>query len=233
MKLKAVIAALVCMVCASCMVLAGCSSVDKSLYVGTWTMQSSNDETFDADTMELMKTLDVQVSLTLNEDGTGTLNMLGNDPHDVTWEATSNTEGTATIDGGAAKLSLEEGSLTLEDAGGVVMTFARSEASAASASASAASASTESAAASSAAVASGAAAEGDATASAQSADDTAAAEGAAAEEGETDEAGEASTLENADGTGETSSVETTDGAGDEAALAEEGADEAANDGEIE
>ena len=129
--------------------------VDKKLYVGTWELQSSSDETFDSKTMELMKTLDVAVTLTLADDGTGVLNYLGSDSHNATWQATSNTEGKITVDDKEMTLALEESKLTMTDADGGHMEFAKvsdevieakpAATSSASASASAASASAASA----------------------------------------------------------------------------------------
>jgi len=93
--------------------------------VGTWELQESNGDTFDADTMELMKTLDVKVTLSLVDDSTGTLNYLGNDPHSVTWKASSNTEGELSVDEETYTLALNEGMLTMTDAEGTYMTFAK------------------------------------------------------------------------------------------------------------
>ena len=169
-----------CLALALCLAFAGCgASVDKSLYTGTWALESSNDSTFDAKTLELMKSLDVQVSLTLNDDGTGTLNLLGNDPHAVTWQASSNSEGELEIDGSTAKLTLEEGKLTMTDASDVYMAFVRSDAPTADVESASAQAASSSAAASGSADA--AAAQGTASAGAndgESANDTDEAEAA-------------------------------------------------------
>ena len=99
--------------------------VDKKLYVGTWELQSSSDATFDSKTIELMKTLDVAVTLTLVDDGTGALNYLGTDSHDAKWQASSNTEGKITIDDKDMTIALEEGKLTMTDADGAHMEFAK------------------------------------------------------------------------------------------------------------
>ena len=123
-KLSTIIVA--CFVFALCLAFAGCGvMVDKKLYVGTWELQSSSDETFDSKTMELMKTLDVAVTLTLADDGTGVLNYLGSDSHNATWQATSNTEGKITVDDKEMTLALEESKLTMTDADGGHMEFAK------------------------------------------------------------------------------------------------------------
>ena len=154
-KLSTIIVA--CIAFALCLAFAGCGvMVDKKLYVGTWELQSSSDATFDSKTIELMKTLDVAVTLTLADDGTGALNYLGTDSHDAKWQASSNTEGKITIDDKDMTIALEEGKLTMTDADGAHMEFAKvsdevieakpaATSSAASTSASAASADTETA----------------------------------------------------------------------------------------
>ncbi|MBR0403822.1 MAG: hypothetical protein IJI68_01270 [Eggerthellaceae bacterium] len=125
MKQKIGIILVACLSFALCMALSACVLTNKSLYVGTWELQDSNGDTFDSDTMELMKTLDVKVTLSLVDDGTGTLNYLGTDPHSVTWKASSNTEGELSVDGETNKLSLNEAVLTMTDDEGTYMTFAK------------------------------------------------------------------------------------------------------------
>ena len=125
MKQKIGIILVACLSFALCMALSACVMTNKSLYVGTWELQDSNSDTFDSETMELMRTLDVKVTLSLVDDGTGTLNYLGNDPHSVTWQASSNTEGELSVDGEKNALSLEEGVLTMTDDEGTFMTFAK------------------------------------------------------------------------------------------------------------
>ena len=123
-KLSTIIVA--CIAFALCLAFAGCGvMVDKKLYVGTWELQSSSDATFDSKTIELMKTLDVAVTLTLADDGTGALNYLGSDSHDAKWQASSNTEGKITIDDKDMTIALEEGKLTMTDADGAHMEFAK------------------------------------------------------------------------------------------------------------
>ena len=125
MKQKIGIILVTCLAFSLCMALSACVLTNKSLYVGTWELQDSNGDTFDSDTMELMKTLDIEVTLSLVDDNTGTLNYLGNDPHSVTWKASSNTEGELSVDEETYTLALDEGVLTMTDAEGTYMTFAK------------------------------------------------------------------------------------------------------------
>lgn len=149
MKKSLGIIAVLCCAFAICAALAGCGAgVDKSLYTGTWTLASSTNKNFDSETIGLMRKMDATIDLILNEDGSGTLKLLEGD-ESLTWKATSNTEGTATLDGSELKLSLADGQLTMTDRDNVSMTFARkdavmAESSSAASAASAASASSAS-----------------------------------------------------------------------------------------
>lgn len=125
MKKKLGIILAACLSLALCAVLSACGMADKSLYVGTWELQDSNSETFDADTMDLMKTLDVKVTLSLADDNTGTLNYLGNDPHSATWKISSNSEGEVSIDGATNTLKLENDVLTMTFEDGTYMSFSK------------------------------------------------------------------------------------------------------------
>ena len=142
------IATAICCMFALCFSLAGCG-VDKSGYVGNWSLESGTDATLDADSIALMKSLGLQVILMLDDDETGSMDLFG-EKLEVTWKATSATEGEATIDGKATKLKLEEEKLTVTEEDGKYLVFTKYEgelpsASAASASASEASASAASA----------------------------------------------------------------------------------------
>ena len=180
-----------------CFALVGCGGVDKSLYTGDWTLESGTDKNLDADSIALMKTLGMEVRLTLNDDETGKLVLFG-DSRDITWKATSNTEGEVSIDGASATLKLEDEKLTISDANGTSMTFAKADGpapaasapSSSSASASAASADAQDAEAASEGAASDEAASGDAAQAdaVEAGDDTPVAEG----EGEQAAEGEAS-----------------------------------------
>lgn len=121
-----IIAAL-CFAFALCFTLIGCgggASVDKSIYTGTWELESGSDENLDAESVELMKSLGLEVTLTLKEDGTGSLDLFG-ESTDITWEAKSNTEGTITLEGEKANIKIADSKLTLDDDTGASMTFAK------------------------------------------------------------------------------------------------------------
>lgn len=121
------IIAVLCCAFALCFTLIGCGgSVDKSNYLGDWQMTSGSDENLDEESIQLMESLGLTVTLTLNEDGTGSLNLFG-EATDVTWEAKSNTEGTITYEGEDAKITLNGDELTLSDDTDASMTFKRIE----------------------------------------------------------------------------------------------------------
>ena len=108
-----------------CFALVGCGGgVDKSNYTGDWTLTSSSNANIDEKSVELMKSLGVENSLTLNDNGSGTLRLLG-DSSDVTWEATSNASGTLKRNGNSSAIRLEDGKLTLEDVEGSSYVFSR------------------------------------------------------------------------------------------------------------
>jgi|GEM_PF-1169917 len=170
------IIAILCCAAAFCVALVGCgANVDKSLYTGTWTLDSSSNKNFDSETIGLMRKMDATIDLVLNEDGSGTLKLLEGS-ESLTWKATSNTEGTATLDGNEMKLSLADGKLTLTDRDNVSMTFARKDAVMAQSSSAAASASASSASAD----ASGAAQDASASSASAPADSAAASASSAA-----------------------------------------------------
>ena len=128
MKRSLCLLAALCCAFALCASLMGCgANVDKSLYTGTWTLASTSDKNLDEDTIELMRSMDAAVDLVLNEDGSGTFTPYGESMKSISWKATSNTEGTATIDGAEVKLSLADGKLTLSDNGNATMTFVKKD----------------------------------------------------------------------------------------------------------
>ena len=120
-----IVAALYC-VFALCFALIGCGGgVDKSNYTGEWKLAYGSDENLDAESIELMRSLGLSVTLTLNEDGSGTLDLFG-ESSDAKWDAKSNTEGTITLTAGDGTMKLADGKLTIEDSTGSSMTFERS-----------------------------------------------------------------------------------------------------------
>lgn len=119
-----IIAALVCAF-VLCFALVGCGgSVDKTKFLGTWELESADDENLDAESVELMKSLGLEVTLTLKDDGTGSLNLFGEET-EVEWEATSATEGKISMkDTGNANLKVDGDKLVMSD-DSTAMTFAK------------------------------------------------------------------------------------------------------------
>lgn len=122
MKKLGIIAALCCAL-VLCFALVGCGA-DKSSYTGEWNLAYGSDENLDADSIALMDSLGLTVTLTLNDDGTGSLDLFG-DKLEAKWEASSNSEGKISLDGSDAKMTLENGELTILDSTGASMTFKR------------------------------------------------------------------------------------------------------------
>ena len=124
MKFRVV--AIICCALALCFALVGCGGgVDKSKFTGEWKMSSSSVDNFDSKSMDLAKSLGLEIKLTLNEDGTGTFVLLS-DTQNVTWNASSDTEGKLIIaETSEAKITLDDSSLTLTDGNNQTMTFKR------------------------------------------------------------------------------------------------------------
>lgn len=143
---KTSLIAIVCLACALCLAMVGCGGVNKEAYTGAWDLESGSDENLGVESIAMMKSYGLEVTMTLNEDGTGLLNLFG-EPLSLKWEAKSNSEGTVTFDEGkSAALKLANGKLTLEDSTGSSMTFIKLDSAAvSSAAASSAAASSEAA----------------------------------------------------------------------------------------
>lgn len=124
-KKLGIVAALACAF-VLCFALVGCgsASVDKTKFIGSWGLESGSDKNLDAESIELMKSLGLEVTLTLNEDGTGKLDLFG-EASDVEWTASSATEGKLTLkDQGDADMKIDSDKLVLSDAS-TSMTFAK------------------------------------------------------------------------------------------------------------
>ena len=117
------IIAAVCCALALCFALDGCGA-DKSNYTGEWNLAYGSDENLDADSIALMDSLGLKVKLTLNDDGSGTLDLFG-ETMQAKWEASSNAEGKIALEGSEAKMTLANGELTITDSTGATMTFKR------------------------------------------------------------------------------------------------------------
>lgn len=99
--------------------------VDTGNYVGQWELMYGSEEGLDTDSIALAKSLGSSVILDLQEDGTGTLDLYG-EVSNLTWTATSNTEGNLKIDGmGDASMEVQDGNLSIYDSEDGSLTFAR------------------------------------------------------------------------------------------------------------
>lgn len=107
-------------------ILAGCApQVDTENYVGSWELAYGSEEGLDTDTIALAKSMGSSVVLTLNEDGTGSIDMYG-DVSTLTWTASSDTEGDIKIEGSSdATMKLEDGNLSIYDSNDGSLTFSR------------------------------------------------------------------------------------------------------------
>jgi hypothetical protein len=100
--------------CMLCFVLVGCGD-NKANFTGDWTLDSMEDENIGTMSGDELATIGITIELKLNSDGTGTFNMLG-ESQDVTWEAKSATEMSATIsNSNPATFQLQDSKLTSEE----------------------------------------------------------------------------------------------------------------------
>ena len=98
----------------------------KDVYVGAWTLESGSDKNLAAENVTALRIAGLKITMTLEEDGTGSLNM-PDEQIDFTWNATS--EGATVIaKGREAALKLEDSKLVLVNDTGVSMTFVSSDA---------------------------------------------------------------------------------------------------------
>lgn len=106
--------------------LAACApSVNADNFVGDWEFIHGSLENLDQATVDEAKSLGANAIVTLNEDGTGSFDMYGN-VKQVTWSATSDTEGSFTLEGNkAASMAIEDEELVLSDSSGNTLTFTR------------------------------------------------------------------------------------------------------------
>lgn len=129
MKRTTKIAIAIAAVFALCLGLVGCGGGDGADYTknftGDWKLSgmTENGEAMSEDDIALMEAFGMAVTLTLNEDGTGSLVMF-DEAMDVSWEPKSATELDVTIEGDTTTGKLADDTITLE-AGGDSMSFAR------------------------------------------------------------------------------------------------------------
>ncbi len=78
----------------------GSSKIDTSDIVGKWYVTSGTESGLEAENFEILGFSGIYAFIDLDEDGTGTfdLSAINNGSYDVTWKATSTTEGLMTID---------------------------------------------------------------------------------------------------------------------------------------
>ena len=132
MKRTTKIAIAIAAVFALCLGLVGCGGGDGADYTknftGDWKLSgmTENGEAMSGDDIAFMESFGMTVTLTLNEDGTGSLVMF-DEAMDVSWEPKSATELDVTIDGDTTTGKLADDTITLE-AGGDAMSFVRVEA---------------------------------------------------------------------------------------------------------
>ena len=100
------------------------SQTDKSAYEGEWVLESGSDEHLTEGYVRLLESQGLRITMELEGDGTGSLNIPGNDATDFTW-AVENGEATATANGKKASLRFEDEKLVLADDAGSSMTFVR------------------------------------------------------------------------------------------------------------
>ena len=106
--------------------LSGCSDA-KADFLGTWSLENGSGITLESSSIELIKSLGYDISLALDENGSGTFDLAGK-KYNITWEAKSPTEGTIDVEGGVSgTLSLVEGKLIIESGDGSTMTFFKTD----------------------------------------------------------------------------------------------------------
>ena len=150
------IVALLCCMFSLCFALTGCgggessssssASADdgasaKAAFAGTWDLTGlvrDGQETSKQD-IESLTNLGYEVYLNLNEDGTSKLSLFDRDPVTGTWEASSATAGTITMQGSTIDMTIEGDTLTVAQ-NNSSMTFKKGSARNPAASASSASA---------------------------------------------------------------------------------------------
>ena len=132
MSRKVVVAIFSC-VFACCLALVGCGSGDgnnaaKQAFMGTWDLveMSENGEVTTQEDIEMLEAFGLEVYVNLNEDGSSELVVFG-DAKKGSWEAKSETEGSMTIEGELAGMTIADERLTVEQ-GESSLVFVKGEA---------------------------------------------------------------------------------------------------------
>ena len=136
---KVGIIAVLCCVFALSMALVGCggsASDPKQAFIGTWELIEMNDNgtITSQEDLELLKSLGIEVTAELNEDGTASINMMG-EAMTGTWEASSATAGKITIEGQSVDMTLDGDKLSMSQ-NNQTLTFQKATASSSASSAS-------------------------------------------------------------------------------------------------
>lgn len=128
MKKTSLIAALALML-ALCLGLVGCGSSlepeDATNFHGTWELVSGDGETeedvlAEAD-VAMLKEYGMTCTLTLNEDGTGNMDLFG-EKTEATWVPADEVTGTVTLEGQDADASIDDaGKLTIDQDGSTLL----------------------------------------------------------------------------------------------------------------
>ena len=101
---------------------ASSAAIDKAAFAKTWDLIEGTTEGLEKQNLDQVHSLGLSVTLDLKEDGTGVFSLFGSDTN-VTWKATSATEGTIDWDGSTFALKLNGDQLRLENDKGDSMTF--------------------------------------------------------------------------------------------------------------
>lgn len=103
--------------------------VDKGAYVGEWVLVDGSDENMSKENLELLNSMGFRITLTLNENGTGSFNVpdeqMNVQQTDLTW-GVSGEGASATINGAKASMKLEGDNLVVASDEGQSMTFEKS-----------------------------------------------------------------------------------------------------------
>ena len=100
------------------------TSTRNSPLAGSWILVKGNDKDLKASNISLMRSLGLNVTLTLKKNGKANLNLFG-DVSKCTWKAKSRSKGTLTLNRSGAKLSLANGKLKLTDSSSKWLLFKR------------------------------------------------------------------------------------------------------------
>ena len=125
MKHKGIVAVLVACMFALALGLVACggsggdqTAKGKEAYVGEWALSGMESEgtAIGADEIEQLKSLDITVTLTLKDDLTGELILVG-EPMAITWEPKTATEASITIEADTVPMTITDGTLSFEQSG--------------------------------------------------------------------------------------------------------------------